>query len=441
MLDVGRVSGLQLYIINENVGTGDSSTSSFDLDNEKIIDGSYTLYYATSGSNDFTQLTETTHYTLDNLSGRINLTAAGVILVSTNIIYADYKYWGSELVDDEVITSFIGEAEYEVEILTGKTYDTPTSVTEYFDGSKNVWLNYPTTDEPYMKDYDRPDFITLHYIPVTEITKVYFLDRGRGWSNVSSYDGSAYTDNTSYANDVASTTFYVFSTLAKADDIIYFGSSNKFLGIITNLTTVGVSNDEFVVWEYYNGSSWVTFTPTDTTSGAKSFTASGKFTWSMLANWNKTTVNSSTSLYFVRARIESGNFTTVPIADEITLDQDSAIDTEISIKSIDFTPQGRLTFLDNPLSSGVRNIRVDYKYGSNSVPSLIKELTALLVSVRAYAAVTGGSYDAMTSYTLGSKAVTIGEQYVNVREVVNQFQDRISRLLNIIGERVDLEVI
>ena len=85
-------AGIGIQEIDENVGTGDNSETDFDLDYGKVVAGSYTLSYAASGSNDFTALTETTHYTLDKDSGRIVLESAGVTALGTNILYATFDH-------------------------------------------------------------------------------------------------------------------------------------------------------------------------------------------------------------------------------------------------------------------------------------------------------------------------------------------------------------
>lgn len=106
----------------EEVGTGDNSTTVFYLDNGSVISDSYTLY--TGGATEATattEMTETTHYTLDTDKRKVTLTAAGVTLVGTNKIYAEYSYYrvairdstitdslaqAQRLVDDKLNTSF-----------------------------------------------------------------------------------------------------------------------------------------------------------------------------------------------------------------------------------------------------------------------------------------------------------------------------------------------
>jgi len=86
-------SGINTTIIQESVGTGDNSNLDFNLDNQKVIANSYSLYYASSvTSNSFTTLTESTSYTLDKNKGKIRLTEAGAATLGTNILFADYDY-------------------------------------------------------------------------------------------------------------------------------------------------------------------------------------------------------------------------------------------------------------------------------------------------------------------------------------------------------------
>ncbi len=426
---------------DENVGTGDSSETSFDLKFDRILDGTYTISHAASGSNSFAALTETTDYTLDKLSGRIVLTSAGVTAVGSNIIYATYIYSGTDGIDADDIDDLIAAASDEVEKSTGQFWGSSTEVIEFQDGVRNKIANgnYPVTDQPYMTDWDRRDFIQLEQKPVLSIKKVYFLSKGTKFSKVFSYDdgSSTFTDITDSAVSPSEDDASLFGSSPATNDIVYFGSQNKFLGMVTDMNVVGVSSTIALDWEYYNGvtSAWQDLTETETDSGSSTFTASGKFTWTEPNNWGKTTINSSEQ-YWVRATITAGPYTTAPQAAETAMDQDLVISSKIAISNMDISPEGRLTFLNNTIPDGVRNIRIVYNKGKSSVPNEIKELCALYAGLRAYANITGASYDALTSYNIGNKSVTIGEQYVNVREVVDQFRKRIVEILKNYGRRV-----
>lgn len=442
--DQGQFSlytGLGVRINDESVGTGNSSTTSFDLDFDRILDGTYTISHAASGSNDFTALTDTTDYVLDKLSGRIELTSAGVTEVGDDIIYATYIYSGTDGLDSDNIDTMIAAGSDETEKSTGQFWGTSTEVIEFQDGERNKIANgnYPVTDQPFMSDWDKRDFIQLEQKPVLSVEKVYFLSRGTKFRKVFSYDlgTTTFTDITDDAVSPSEDDALLFGASPAIGDIVYFGSQNQFLGMVTNMNVVGVSSTISLDWEYYNGVAlaWQDLTETETDSGSSTFKASGKFTWTEPNNWGKNTINGSEQ-YWVRAKITAGPYTTAPQATETAMDQDLVISSKIAISNIDISNSGKLTFLNNTIPDGTRNIRIVYNKGISSVPENIKELTALYAGLRAYANITGASYDALTSYNVGAKSVTIGEQYINVREVVTQFRQRIKEILANYGRRV-----
>ena len=291
-LQVVRTAGVGVEVFDEVVGTGNSSATSFDLDNGNVIDGSYILRYGTSGSNSLTNLTEITHYVLSIDEGRILLTAAGVTALGTNILYASYVH--SPKMSNTNIASYLLASDKEIERKTGNYWGTVKSETEYFSGRNTA---YPTTDEPYATDWDEPDSLTLKYKGCTALTSVKFLTRG----------GTVVTEQT------------------------------------IALTSVDLNPDTSVV-----------------------------------------------------------------------------------------------TFLNDRIPNGTRNVQIVYSHGYATVDSQISELTALFASLRVFAAITGGSYDDTTGFTLGRLQVQIGEVYVNAREVVNQLQNRISSILNDVGYKMDV---
>ena len=77
---------------NEEVGTGDNSTAIFYLDQYNLIANTLILYYGATEPTATNTLTETTHYTINLETGKITLTAAGITLLDTNIIFAEYQY-------------------------------------------------------------------------------------------------------------------------------------------------------------------------------------------------------------------------------------------------------------------------------------------------------------------------------------------------------------
>ena len=421
--------------MDELVGTGTGGIASYDLDNDNVLGSSYTISYAPAsgtGQNVFTDLTEATDYTLDQDSGRLNLTGTGVSKLGTNKLYANYYYCLN--VKDSEWTEYLTQSEAHIDKETGRTWGSPTSTTEYITGRDRQ--DYPTTDFPHDNDWTAPDYFTIPP-PVSSVSNVYFLNRGAGLSKVWSDDGGTFTDNTDKANDPSTSSFYVFAATPAVDDAIYFGSSYKFHGLNVDLSVVGAGTGS-LDWEYWKETDgWTDLTETDVTTGASSFKASGKFTWTAPDSWSGTGVNGSNSMYYVRAKVSDG-YSTSPKINQVAMDQDSVIEREIPLMNIDYTTWGKVTLLHDRIPNGTRNIKVVYTRGESSVPAMVTELCNVEMSLRAYAKLTGASYDEFTSGSLGSKAYTQGEQYVNIREVLQTLQKRKDELLNMIGRRVDL---
>ncbi len=104
----------------EVVGTGDNSVTTFYLDQKSVISDTYTLYHGPDADT-LTELTETTHYDLENDTGTLILTTAGVTEVGTDNIYAVYKYYSNGMKDSFVI-SVLNRAETEVDKRTNSTF-------------------------------------------------------------------------------------------------------------------------------------------------------------------------------------------------------------------------------------------------------------------------------------------------------------------------------
>ena len=427
-IQAAQYSGLRLRAIDEKIGTGNNDSTDFDLANDNVLSDSYSISYAESGSNTFTALTETTHYTLDKESGRIVLTGAGVTLVATDVLYATYSY--TESFSDEEISNFITSADEEVDLLTGKKWDTPVSKTEYLDGRHRKY--YPTTDYPYAADWDAPDYLQLTKVPVTQIENVYFLQVQSVYQFYNYDDDAAtYTDYTDNCNTTDSAQFTLFAAVPATNDIIYIGCSTTFLGLDTSLTTLGTGSPA-IDWEYWNGTAWTDLTETDVDTGASTFEVTGRFTWPLPSNWAKVSVNGSDSHYYVRGKVTTG-YTIAPICNSLSIYD--AIYNIPHPRAIKYDSTGKISFLETIIPNGTENIRITYSYGTVTTPALISELSAILTSIKSYVNLSGGSYDDATNYQLGSKAVTIGEVYVNIREVIDQFRKRKTEILKLMGRR------
>lgn len=137
------------------------------------------------------------------------------------------------------------------------------------------------------------------------------------------YDDSAQTkfeDKTQEASNIQEADIYHSSSNALIEntgDCLYIGIEEKFFCVAIVLSTVGSGG--IVVWEYYNGDSWVSFSPQ---SGDYDFDQNIKlvFLWNDLESvpegWQSNTVNSE-YMFWVRARV-TNDFTTAPVGTQIT---------------------------------------------------------------------------------------------------------------------------
>jgi hypothetical protein len=125
-------------------------------------------------------------------------------------------------------------------------------------------------------------------------------------------DGGVFTDETTEANEGTSDDMTLYPVVPAQDDAYYFGFSWTVARLFMWITTAGVGTYT-VAWEYWDGNSWETLTVTD---GTAAFKNSGLWTvtWTPPSDWATTTVNSQGPFYYIRAVIDNGTVTTVPLA-------------------------------------------------------------------------------------------------------------------------------
>jgi len=105
---------------------------------------------------------------------------------------------------------------------------------------------------------------------------------------------------------------------------------------------------------------------------------------------------------------------------------------------IDFYDYGEVILKSQRIPDGKKNVKVVYTHGYSVMNPLAKELTCLYVAIMSYAKITGGSYDDATSFSLGRKSASIGEVYVNVREAIKNYQNRIDVILLRLGPTMEV---
>jgi len=128
---------------------------------------------------------------------------------------------------------------------------------------------------------------------------------------------------------------------------------------------------------------------------------------------------------------------------EFLNDDLTASDTLTENEDYHWYDYGKITLIttSKPEGPGKKKIKVTYTYGYASVPTIVKRLSAVMASIIAFVNLTGGSYDEITSYTLGPKSVSVGEPYMNMRAAIERLEAMKAQLLNEIGREFRMVVI
>lgn len=207
----------------ENVGTGDASATEFFLDHAFVLDDTYTLYYGASESS-LTEFTETTHYTIDKGLGKITLTAAGVTALSTNNIYAEYKYCNVNIKDSQLADS-IDRAEKVIDKLTNNHFADSTDATPDWNQSLNE-------EQDGKGVFDR-NYFTLQNYPIPDVS-----------TNV---NGAVTADDATITVDSTNGFPSSGSLLIGTDKILYTGKTST---TFTGCTSVEAHDDNAAVKPY-----------------------------------------------------------------------------------------------------------------------------------------------------------------------------------------------
>ena len=145
----------------------------------------------------------------------------------------------------------------------------------------------------------------------------------KAFDKVFCFDQSAtnqFSDKTTEASDsTAADVFHPTSAglVKDLNDALYLGMDSKFNLVSLILSTAGITGE--VVWQYWNGSSWNSFTPN---SGAYHLTSSPKTVvlWqdldSVPQDWQQNSVNNVTK-FWLRLLVTTA-YTTAPVGSQIT---------------------------------------------------------------------------------------------------------------------------
>ena len=146
---------------NENIGTGDNSTSTFWLDQIGIITPTYTIYGGNSSGGVLTALVETTHYTLDLDTSKLELTSSGITTVNTSTLWGKYDYNSNELLSNE-LNDLLLVAETKLELYTEQRFADGTATDP----------NYREISNEQIKGHYRPEdkVYDLFFMPMVALS-------------------------------------------------------------------------------------------------------------------------------------------------------------------------------------------------------------------------------------------------------------------------------
>jgi len=132
-------------------------------------------------------------------------------------------------------------------------------------------------------------------------------------------DGGVFTDDTTDANDADAGDVALLPAAEAVGDAFYFGegfaTSNTFNAIKITISQ-GAAGDT-LVWEYYNGASWVTLTPSLDETNLLATAGTGLYVkWDTPSDMGHVAVNGQ-DRYWVRIRVTAANITQQPLATQI----------------------------------------------------------------------------------------------------------------------------
>jgi hypothetical protein len=144
--------------------------------------------------------------------------------------------------------------------------------------------------------------------------------RGDAISAAIAADAAVFTDETTEANEDTGDDMTLFPATPAEDDAYYFGFSVPLGHMILNITTAGAGTYT-LTWEYWNGSAWSALTVGEDETGSFKNAGLGNINFTIPADWAANTVNSQGPFYFIRAVIDAGTTTTVPLAGQVWVGQ------------------------------------------------------------------------------------------------------------------------
>lgn len=141
------------------------------------------------------------------------------------------------------------------------------------------------------------------------LAKVFDVSEDEFQNLATSGAGAGYTAN-----------YQIFPDTEAIGDYAVFGYANKFGAMYVDISATGATySANALSWEYWNGRSWITFTPydeTDTTAqdGTRSFIADGYIIMNVGTDWASSKIDSQEA-YWIRVKVTAATITQIPLTD------------------------------------------------------------------------------------------------------------------------------
>ena len=196
--------------------------------------------------------------------------------------------------------------DYKTGSITGTGFSNINETTVDVTGSSGLTINSFFADLINDSGYTIVNALKINpgINPIYQLTGN-FVNSDKSWSFNS--NNSTYTDVTTGSNQL----------FAHNGDIFYIGKTSGVFNEAQIILSVVSSTNILPTFQYWNGSTWTNFSPTDGTNG---FLKSGNITFigTGLTGWASTSVN-GTSAYYIRATRTKGSVATPPTESSILI--------------------------------------------------------------------------------------------------------------------------
>lgn len=236
--------------------------------------------------------------------------------------------------------------------------------------------------------------------------------------------------------------------LASTDEVNLIYRTKFYHACVESTATEGTASsltDSNRVWEKDGWKDYVVYITGGTGSGQyRKITSNTLNVLSVTPDFSTTPDNTSTyeitTLGYKNETLDGSGSDTMlltnhPLQNLISLTID---DTSVTPSRVYQYTSGKIVLGTNAektqfLSSYPQQIEVEYIYGVDELPKVIKRLCVLLSSMRCLSAQIAGTYDDFTSVSLPNLSGSKGEPYTNIRDSIMRMQAEAKAIVGIKG--------